>query len=150
MKKVIQRNLDINETYSFVSASYLSVLDGGGQCCANCNKLITNIITIKDSKDNSYNVGQDCAETLQSLQNDFNYFQNKDCFDEGKQVRAKIQKYIKKQNGSRFDVVSFYIWTSKENEIYLIFQKNDGGKNMQKLYYPEITINYIKDLLSKN
>jgi hypothetical protein len=148
-KKVMQRNLSLIENYTFVSAKYISILDGGGCTCDNCGKLISNIVTIKDGNNNFYNVGSDCAETLQSLQNDFNYFQNKDCFNEGKQIRAKIQKYIKKQNGSRFDVVEFYLWYSKENEVYLVFKTKDGGSSMQQIYYKDITINYIKDLLTK-
>jgi hypothetical protein len=148
-KKVMQRNLSLTENYTFVSAKYISILDGGGCTCDNCGKLISNIVTIKDGNNNFYNVGSDCAETLQSLQNDFNYFQNKDCFNEGKQIRAKIQKYIKKQNGSRFDVVEFYLWYSKENEVYLVFKTKDGGSSMQQIYYKDITINYIKDLLTK-
>ena len=148
-KKVMQRNLSLTENYTFVSAKYISILDGGGCTCDNCGKLISNIVTIKDGNNNFYNVGSDCAETLQSLQNDFNYFQNKDCFNEGKQIRAKVQKYIKKQNGSRFDVVEFYLWYSKENEVYLVFKTKDGGSSMQQIYYKDITINYIKDLLTK-
>jgi hypothetical protein len=150
MKTIIQRNLSLSETYTFVSATYIPLFDGIGCTCDNCGKLISNIVTIKDSTGKTYTVGSDCAETLQSLQSDFNYFQNKDCFNEGKQLRAKIQRYIKKQTGSRHDVVSFYLWYSKENIPYLICKNRDGGSSMQKLMYPEITTNYIKDLLTND
>jgi hypothetical protein len=149
VKNIIQRNLDLSKQYFFVTAKYISILDGGGCTCDNCDKLISNIVTIKDSNDNLFNVGLDCADTLQSLQNDFNYFQNKDCFNEGKSLRAKIQRYIKKQDGSRYDVINFYIWTSKEDEVYLVCQNRSHESTMKQIYFPEITKNYIKDLLTK-
>ena len=149
VKNIIQRNLLLTENYTFVSAKYISLIDGSGCTCDNCGKLISNIVTIKDSKNKFYNVGSDCAETLQSLQSDFNYFQNKDCFNEGKQLRAKIQKYIKKQNNSRYDVIYFYLWYNKDNEPYLVCKSREGASSMQKLQYKDITINYIKDLLTQ-
>lgn len=148
-KNRIQRNLDLTKQYFFVSAKYISLIDGNGCTCDNCNKLISNIVTIKDNEGKFHNVGSDCADTLQSLKNDVNYFVNRDCFTEGKTIRAKIQRYLKKQDGSRHDVVTFYLWTSKENEVYLVYQNRDGGSGMQKLYFPDITTNYIKDLLTK-
>ena len=147
-KNIIQRNLDLSKSYFFVSAKYISLIDGGGCTCDNCNKLISNIVTIKDNDNKIYNVGSDCADTLQSLKEDVNYFINRDSFAEGKTTRAKIQRYIKKQDGTRWDVIEFYLWYSKTNETYLVCKTRDGGSGMQKLYFPDITTQYIKDLLT--
>lgn len=147
-KNIIQRNLDLSKRYFFVSSKYIPLIDSNGCKCDNCNKLISNIVTIKDKDNNFYNVGSDCADTLQSLKEDLNYFNNRDSFAEGKAVRAKIQRYIKNQNGSRWDIIDFYLWYSKENETYLVCKNRDGGKGMKKLYFPEITTQYIKDLLT--
>lgn len=49
-KNIIQRNLDLTKQYSFVSAKYISLIDGNGCTCDNYNKLykrFTNKITIQ-------------------------------------------------------------------------------------------------------
>lgn len=147
-KKVIQRNLPLDGQYKFVSAKYISIIDGGGCSCENCGKLISNMVTIEDANKKQFTVGSDCAETLQSLKSDLNYFQNKNSFEEGKQMRAKIQRHIKKQVGDRWDIVDFHVYTNKVNEKFLVCARKDGGSGMTQIYYPEITIAYIKDLLT--
>jgi len=139
VKNIIQRNLDLSKEYFFVSSKYISLIDGNGCTCDNCNKLISNIVTIKDNEGKFYNVGSDCADTLQSLQNDYNYFLNKDNFNEGKQLRAKFLKAIKNN----------LIKSLKINEDYLLFERLDGSQGWQKMYSPEITISYVKDLLTE-
>jgi hypothetical protein len=67
----IQRKLDLTKQYSITGSTYISVIDGGGTCCDNCNKLIANMVYIVDNDHKNYIVGLDCAKTLTSLnQND--------------------------------------------------------------------------------
>ena len=63
MKKIIQRNLPLDVKYNLIDKKYISLIDGSGTCCANCNKPIANIATVKGG-DKTYNIGFDCLETL--------------------------------------------------------------------------------------
>lgn len=42
-------------------------LEENATCCDNCGAIISNIASIKNQKNEFYNVGLDCAETLTSL-----------------------------------------------------------------------------------
>ena len=64
MKKIIKRNLDLTQNYTFIDKKYIPLLDGFGSTCANCNKLIANIATVKNEKNKLFNIGLDCLETL--------------------------------------------------------------------------------------
>jgi hypothetical protein len=62
-----------------------------------------------------------------------------------------LHEFENKERGQHLrSFVSFYLWYSKENIPYLICKNRDGGSSMQKLMYPEITTNYIKDLLTND
>jgi len=64
-KRIIQRQLPLNEKYILLSTNYISLIDGIGCTCDNCNKLIANIATVKSEITNkTYNVGFDCLETF--------------------------------------------------------------------------------------
>jgi hypothetical protein len=66
-KKVVQRNLPIDSNYTIISSNYIPIIDSFGLCCDNCNKLIANLITIKDDAGQLFTVGLDCAKTLSSI-----------------------------------------------------------------------------------
>jgi hypothetical protein len=66
-KKVIQRNLSIDSNYTIISSNYIPLSDSFGICCDNCNKIIANLITIKDDAGQLFTVGLDCAKTLSSI-----------------------------------------------------------------------------------
>ena len=146
-KKVIQRNLDLNKEYSFVSAKYISLVDGSGCSCDNCGKLIANIVIIKDAEGSHYNVGSDCATTLQSLQKDYNYFLNKDIFSEGKSLRAKVNKLVKSMNDEKIN------FRDRVKEIYmkgdsLFFIRNDNSRGFNAIH-SEVSKAYIRDLVKE-
>jgi hypothetical protein len=63
----IQRNLDLSKNYSITGSTYISLIDGSGCTCDNCNKLIANMVFIVDENGKNYTVGLDCAKTLTSL-----------------------------------------------------------------------------------
>lgn len=67
MKIARQYNLPHTDKYYIIDQSYLSIENGGGTLCENCNKLITNIVTIKNEDGKSYKIGTDCAKTLSGL-----------------------------------------------------------------------------------
>ena len=63
-KKIIKRNLDLSQKYTFIDKKYIPLLSGYGLTCENCNKLIANIATVKSEKNEVFNIGLDCLETL--------------------------------------------------------------------------------------
>jgi hypothetical protein len=64
MKAIIKRNLDLNTKYFLIDKKYISLTDGNGCICANCNKLIANIATVKNEDGDVFNIGFDCLETF--------------------------------------------------------------------------------------
>lgn len=63
-KAIIQRQLDLSYNYTYISKTYIPLIDGTGTTCANCNRLISNIATVKRSDSKIYYIGLDCLETL--------------------------------------------------------------------------------------
>ncbi len=63
MKKIIERSIPLNVTYTLTNKRYGSIIDGNGCTCDNCGKLIANIATIKNAG-TSYNIGFDCLDTI--------------------------------------------------------------------------------------
>jgi len=142
-KKVIQRNLPLDTRYTFVSAKYISVFDGGG-CCENCGKIISNIVTVKSTEGRYYNIGSDCADTLTSLKEDVNYLLNGNPFAEGKRIRAKLTTNYKKAALS-----GYHFYTSTDGQLFIVYEITRGGSGMERINSPEITQNYIKDIPQK-
>jgi hypothetical protein len=64
MKAIIERNLPLNLTYTLIDKKYIPLVEGFGCVCANCNKLIANIATVKNSKGDVFNIGFDCLESI--------------------------------------------------------------------------------------
>ncbi len=65
VKKIIQRNLPLNQKYSLLHTIHKSLIDGDCVGCENCGKLIANIATVKGENDNkTYLIGMDCLETF--------------------------------------------------------------------------------------
>ena len=93
-KAIIQRALPLTDKYKVHSFSYVSLIDGGGTCCENCGKLITNMVTVENQNGNKFVVGSDCAETL-IFDKSYMFFYVTPQFDEGKRLRAKITKHLK-------------------------------------------------------
>lgn len=58
--------------YQFIKTNwyYCSVADGGGVPCANCGALITTVVTLQRDDQKSFQVGSDCAKTLQGISKD--------------------------------------------------------------------------------
>ena len=61
--KTIQRNLPLTDTYTLLSVTH----GAEPNCCANCDKLITNVATIQNKEKQIMFVGLDCAETLTGI-----------------------------------------------------------------------------------
>jgi len=105
-KKIIRRNLPINDIYILVDSYYTgSLVDGFGTICQNCNKLITNVAVIENKEKQKFNVGLDCAETLKSLDY-FDLNSAKADFNEAKAIRAKVNKALKE--GKQVDFLINY------------------------------------------
>lgn len=89
-KRVVRRNLPINDKYTLIDSFYSSMENGC--CCDNCNKIIANIAVIKNADNKVFNVGMDCAETLTNLNGLYNAQMQ---FAESKGIRAKVNKATK-------------------------------------------------------
>lgn len=98
MKTIIQRNLPITQKYAVIGSFYRSIEEGGGQCCENCGRLITNVCEVQGSEDGKhYFIGMDCAETLTGIKGNFDFeYIHKANFQQAKSALAYIQKAIKK------------------------------------------------------
>ena len=129
-KKITQRNLPLDVTYSIVSTFYSDLENGN--CCHNCNKLITNIAEVKSER-GTYYVGMDCAETLSGIKENFDFeWIHKARFQEAKTARSRILK-AKKQH-------------EKEGRIVQIIAKTD---TTTKNCYKEIGAGYLEILILK-
>lgn len=60
-------NLSHETQYKVISSNYLSLENGGGTSCDNCNKIITTTVLIEDTEGKQFTVGQDCALTLADI-----------------------------------------------------------------------------------
>lgn len=132
IKKVIRRNLPINDKYVLINSFYLGIENG--VFCDNCNKNISNIAVIKNTENKVYNVGLDCAETLTHLDG---LFLAKADFDEAKGIRAKINKA--KKEGSKIifknTCLSNIKVSSNDNTILWL------DREFMKKYLPDYFLN---------
>lgn len=92
MKRLIGK-LPVNVKYQIIDISYKSKDDNNYCVCDNCNKITSNIATIKNKSGNVYNVGMDCASTIQLYQNNeiFNIIEAKKILAR----RARFTKWVK-------------------------------------------------------
>ncbi len=139
----VQRNLPLADIYCIESFRYVPLIDGDGTCCDNCGKPISNIVTIKNTKNEKFTVGNDCAKTLVADKTDL-LFKVEPAFNEGKSLRAKIIKHFK--SGT---IIKAYIYTNNDKK-FIVLQNEKGASSMQQINHFETTISYIKDLLTKN
>lgn len=86
----IQRSLNLLSNYSITGSTYISLIDGSGCTCDNCNKLIANLVFIIDENGKNYTVGLDCAKTLTNL--------NKSDLEKHETNIKKINRFHKKFN----------------------------------------------------
>ena len=136
-KKVIRRNLPINDTYTLVD-SYYSSMDNGCSC-DNCNKIIANIAVIKNENNEVYNVGLDCAETLTNLHGLYNAQMQ---FAEAKGIRAKINKGKKEGQNITFE-------NNCKGEIVVKFNDNSRlwlNRDFVAKYLPDYYRNILNPL----
>lgn len=144
MKTPIQRALSLKDQYTIHSYAYVSLLDGGGTCCQNCGRVISNMVTLENQKGEKFVVGNDCASTLVAGLEKYNLlYEIEPAFSEGKSLRAKIMKNFKDKK-----IVKAYIWTSpNDGGKYLMMLRVDKCETMKKIHHPEISLQYIKDLV---
>ncbi len=144
MKKIIQRNLPLSQTYTITGYNYVPLIDGDGTCCDNCGKLISNMVYVTDGNGGKFTVGNDCAKTLTIPQSDAFRLQVEieAAFNEGKALRSKIQTNLKKGN-----ITGAYKWESKDGGVFIVFLITRGGSSMQAVNYPGVSLTYIKDIL---
>lgn len=83
------------QKYKFLSAFNTGGIENGCTC-DNCGRAIVNVVTIADTTGNQYNVGEDCAVTLQGIKEDFDFNYNTlPIFQALKAFNAKVRKATK-------------------------------------------------------
>ena len=143
-KAIIQRALPHSSVYTFISASYVPLMDGIGCTCENCGKLIANLVTVENESGKRFVIGSDCADTLTSLKSDVKWvLTGQYAFNEGRQLRAKIQKNLKENK-----ISGVHIYTCTEGNKFIVFDIIKGGTSMQRINYPDITLKFISSFLS--
>lgn len=98
--KVRRYNLPINENYKLIDSFYTGGLDNA-TVCDNCGKPIANVAVIKNSKEELFNVGLDCAETLTNLEG---LYSAKMDFEELKSIQSKIRKLQKEGKEISYEI----------------------------------------------
>lgn len=142
MKKIIKRNLSLEQKYVLNGSVYVPIQDGGGVPCDNCGTLIANKAFVKGmSDDKSYCIGFDCLETF--LQNNSlldgesieQFEATKKSLPKVKAIRADIEEFLTKNNwleafqikkslfGKYVDIYYFYHGKEKWNDCWNIKEK---------------------------
>lgn len=93
-KKIIERNLSLNQKYTLIRKTYIPIIDSCGTYCQNCFKPLANIATVKGETDNkTYTVGFDCLETF-LLNNNLLDGQSIESFEIGKKSLSKVKNLL--------------------------------------------------------
>lgn len=83
-------------TYALVGTRYAgSLLDGAGQACANCGRLITQVGTVENARGERFEVGMDCAQTLSGIDQDGALQPALAGFEQLAKLRAAVRKWGK-------------------------------------------------------
>lgn len=135
-KKIVKRNLPIDK-YEVVDTFSLS--EGDVQICENCGKAIKNIAVVRNSKNETFNIGLDCAETLTGItESDIEYWSSS--FGIAKTIRAKVRKY--KKQGAFVKVENYFL---KPEAIDICFFKNEKCEKL--ITWEEVGIEVLKKYL---
>jgi hypothetical protein len=121
MKKIIQRNLPLNETYHLLSIHRTGIENAVGFCCENCGKQLANHAILATAKKRSIIVGLDCMKTL-TMQN-----------------KADVEIEIYSFNCClRFSQLPNATFTVDEDKFRVFGEYTDNkGKNQTKVEYYE-------------
>lgn len=136
----VQRNLPLTTQYKFVSSFYSPVLEGGGWCCENCNKLISTIVTIENESGKQFLVGSDCAKTLQGI--------NKTDLDNIEVSTKKAKKFLKALDQNKTLLIGI---DPENNDTLLLFSitTESYGKPLDRPFIHVPFISMPKSCLPK-
>lgn len=136
--KVAQHALPHDTTYRLVSSFHTGGIENGVPC-QNCGKLLSHVAVVANAAGESFQVGMDCAATLQTL-NPFEFDKATDAFNIGKAVRSRLLAERKKYSGegvvraeASFDGLGIFV------EAY----RMRGAEGAQ---YPDLTFRRFVDL----
>lgn len=90
MAKRLIGKLPVNQKYKVITIDYKPLNELSATTCDNCDKIISNIASIKNESGKVYNVGLDCASTMQ-------LYQNNEVFNliEAKKKLARRARFVK-------------------------------------------------------
>lgn len=154
-KKIIQRNLPLDTKYNLIDKKYTSLIDSVGICCHNCNKLISNIATVKSEAGNVYMIGFDCLETILINNNlldgksieDYNEYKKQlpTILKRSKEIAETISEHnrtkIVKIVALDFELENFYMFKcyGKNGFIYFDWIFENGKKQNDYIKIPNAT-----------
>jgi hypothetical protein len=137
MRKAMKFNLSHTDTYTIVDQNYLSIEDGGGMACDNCNKVITNIVTVENQDGKRFDIGNDCAKTLTSLhESDIKRSEVK--INEFKRFYKKLKELVKYNNQHRSSFI--YIEKTGRASLYTAITKAYNGDKFITIKYEGFSI----------
>ena len=139
MKNIIQRNLNLSIKYTLIDKKYIPLIDSVGMVCDNCNKLISNIATIKGGG-KVYNIGFDCLDTI--LLN--NMILDGKSLKEYEHFKSHVKTYIKKANELK-DIVKEHNTTKIYKIVAIEFDTTDFLSWSKYGKSSFLTYNYIFD-----
>lgn len=159
-KRIIQRNLPLDQKYTLIEVFYRSGEDKIQ--CDNCGMIISNVAHIKGNTNNkNYHIGLDCLDTIlenNSLLNDDDYlryqYSDKPAIAKAKALRSKILKG--KKNDPTYEAE---LYVSKDNDCFGFSYSTEDKFNIDKNWrnrlgfdftfnvkYIDLTLEYIKGL----
>lgn len=113
--------------------------EDGAWVCENCGKPIKNVAVVKNSKNETFNIGLDCAETLTGIsESDIEYWSSS--FGIAKTIRAKVRKY--KKQGAFVKVENYFL---KPEAIDICFFKNEKCEKL--ITWEEVGVETLKKYL---
>ena len=155
MKNIIQRNLSLQVQYHLIDKNYIPLENGSGICCANCNKIIANIATVKDDNGKTYDIGFDCFETL-LINNSLLSTNDIQDYEKAKKMLPKILKFSKVikevlDHNKSINITGLLFEKSMcfEKGIYFYWLQNNKTESRDNYYYKmkEVDLDFLMKIL---
>lgn len=157
MKNITQRNLSLQVQYHLIDKNYIPLENSSGICCANCNKIIANIATVRDDNGNSYDIGFDCFETL-LINNSLLSTNDIQEYEKAKKMLPKILKFSKvikevleHNNNKSINITGLLFDKSMcfSGGIYFYWLQNNKTESRDNYYYKmkEVELEFLMKIL---
>ena len=151
MKKIIQRKLSLEQTYTVLSIVHKSIMDGDACGCDNCGQLIANVANVKGEDSVVYSIGTDCLETF-LLNNKLFSGESIELYSKAKRSIPKaisISKAVKEflDNNKFIDTVNIEYWEKYNTYVSAYYLAGGKGRWNDSWRYKDGDINLLMDTL---